>query len=223
MRPTASNRGLFRKPNCATSLPRDDQAGYAGLDRGDGRLAEGGRHSRPVSGGLRAPMMPQAGGTPMVSGGGDGGGPLSIDFGILGFSWRSFVLAIGFCSSSRCRGLVLVLPMDRFLPAGSAAAKPRVHRPADDLMWFFGRALLLSPSRRATCHFSALTFLVQFVLYWLLPQVVHREPQSRTASRSVRFSGRSGFSSDGHSCGLSVITIVGWAWVYVALDAMDMP
>ena len=38
--------------------------------------------------------MPQSGGLP-ASAGGYGGGPLSIDFGIWEFLWRSLVLLIG--------------------------------------------------------------------------------------------------------------------------------
>jgi hypothetical protein len=47
------------------------------------------------------PMMPQAGAPPLVSGGGYSGGPLTIDFEILEFTWRSIVLLIG---------LVLIIP-----------------------------------------------------------------------------------------------------------------
>ena len=55
-----------------------------------------------------------------------GGGPLSIDFGILEFTWRSLVLLIG---------LILIIPapwvlvwyieVDRLVRAGSGTAEPR--------------------------------------------------------------------------------------------------
>src|ERR1700738_5356004 len=48
-----------------------------------------------VPGGSAPPAMPQAGGPPVVASGAYSGGPLSIDFGILEFTWRSIVLLIG--------------------------------------------------------------------------------------------------------------------------------
>ena len=55
-----------------------------------------------VPGGSGPPAMPQPGGPPsMEASGSYSGGPLSIDFGILEFVWRSLVLLIG---------LILIIP-----------------------------------------------------------------------------------------------------------------
>ncbi|WP_216073219.1 hypothetical protein, partial [Acinetobacter nosocomialis] len=53
-----------------------------------------------IGGGNAPPMLP-TGGPPMMGGGNDAGGgsagSLSVDFGILDFTWRTLVLAIGSC------------------------------------------------------------------------------------------------------------------------------
>ena len=64
-----------------------------------------------------------------------GGGPLSIDFGILEFTWRSLVLLIG---------LLFVIPapwvlvwyyqVDRVLRARAADGRTRLHRPGDAIV-----------------------------------------------------------------------------------------
>ena len=64
------------------------QAGYAGLDRGHGRLAAGRRDSRagPRCVGSRR-SMPQPGGPPSMEAGGYGGGQLSIDLDASALPW----------------------------------------------------------------------------------------------------------------------------------------
>ena len=81
-----------------------------------------------VSGGA-PPTIPQSGG-PVTSTGDDGGGALSIDFGILGFHLAQFGARLELSAHHPgAVGAVDVLPMGRFLPACSAATKPCLHRP----------------------------------------------------------------------------------------------
>ena len=74
--------------------------GYAGVDRGHGRLAEGRRNSRPDRRGGRRAADDAAIAGPhhaLVRGGGYGAGSLSVDFGILGVhSGGASCILIGF-------------------------------------------------------------------------------------------------------------------------------
>src|ERR1700730_5635838 len=102
-----------------------------------------------VPGGSGPPAIPQAGG-PMVSAGGYSGGPLSIDFGILEFTWRSIVLLIG---------LILIIPGPWAMVWYLRWIVPCVQVPGRPNLGFTGRAMTLVP-----WYFGALILLIGVAL-----------------------------------------------------------
>ena len=91
----------------------------------------------------RPPGLPRSGG-PLAAAGGYGGGPLSIDFGIWEFTWRSLVLFIGF---------LFIIPTPWVVVMYCRWFVSRLHVPqrpnltftgqAVDIWWFFVAVALL--------------------------------------------------------------------------------
>src|ERR1700688_4005415 len=118
-----------------------------------------------------APTLAQSGGRPMNSA---GVAPLSIDFGIWDFTWRSVVFFIG---------AVLVIPLPWVLVMYckwmvSSTRVPRrpkltfTARPLTILWWYLGAIVLfifvgIFVGLTGIRILNALVFLVQFGLYWL--------------------------------------------------------
>lgn len=83
-------------------------------------------------GGSGPPSVLQPGGSPSAAGS-YSGGPLSIDFGILEFVWRSFVLLNRpFPDYSGAVGAGLVHQVDRSVRSGAGTAEPQLRRRRDD-------------------------------------------------------------------------------------------
>lgn len=168
--------------------------------------------------GAPPPAMPRPGGLPM-SGGGYGGGSLSVDFGIWDFTWRSLVLVISF---------LFIIPVPWALLMYCRWIVSCVHVPqrpnpgftgrAVDLMWFYAAVLLYIAA--ASMHSQILSLaanVVQLVLYWLLIKWFIANLSSNGQPLGLRFSGSFwGFLGWSLLAFVSVITIIGWAWVYVA-------
>jgi len=167
--------------------------------------------------GAPPPAMPRPGGLPMS--GGYGGGSLSVDFGIWDFTWRSLVLAISF---------LFIIPVPWALLMYCRWIVSCVHVPqrpnlgftgrAVDLMWFYAAVLLyiLAASRHSQI-LSLAANVVQLVLYWLLIKWFIANLTSNGQPLGLRFSGSFwGFLGWSLLAFVSVITIIGWAWVYVA-------
>ena len=164
------------------------------------------------------PAFPQSGGPPMNAGG-HAGGPLSIDFGIWDFTWRSFVLFIS---------LIFVIPLPWAMLMYCRWIVSCVHVPQRpnlgftgrvvDLMWFYALVLLVIAA--AWTDFRVLNIavdVVQFVLYWLLVKWFIANLSSNGQPLGLRFSGSFwGFLGWSLLAALAIITIIGWAWVYVA-------
>jgi hypothetical protein len=171
-----------------------------------------------MSGGSGAPTVPQAGGPP-PSRGGYGGGPISFEFGILDFTWRSLVLLISFL-------VVIPLPWALLMYCRWLVSCVRVpQRPnlgftgrAVDLMWFYALVVLYIVA--AWTQIQALNIavdVVQLVLYWLLIKWFMANISSNGQPLGLGFSGSIwGFIGWSLLAIVSIITIVGWAWVYVA-------
>lgn len=89
---------------------------------------------------------------------------------------------------------------------------------AVDLMWFYVLVLLVIAA--AWTDFRALNIavdVVQFVLYWLLIKWFVANLASNGQPLGLRFSGSFwGFLGWSLLAALAFITIIGWAWVYVA-------
>ena len=170
-----------------------------------------------LAGASDAPLVPRAG-VPRVSAGGHAE-PLSIEFGIWEFTWRSLVLFIG---------ILFVIPVPWVIVMYSrwivsCVGVPR--RPnltftgrAVDLMWFY--VLVILSIAAAWTQSQALNLalsVAEFVLYWLLIKWFVANLSSDGQPLGLRFSGSFwGFLGWSLLAVLSVITIIGWAWVYVA-------
>jgi hypothetical protein len=172
-----------------------------------------------VPGGSGPPVIPQAGG-PVMSAGGYSGGTLSIDFGILEFTWRSIVLLIG---------LILIIPapwamvwyLRWIVPCVRVPGRPNLGFAGQTvalLPWYFGALVLLIAVALTGIHWlNNLMFFVQVALYWLFLKWIVANIASNGQPLGLSFSG-SFWAYLGWSVlfGISLITIVGWAWVYVA-------
>jgi GYF domain 2 len=172
-----------------------------------------------LPGGSGPPAVPQAGG-PVVSAGGYSFGPLSIDFGILEFTWRSIVLLIG---------LVLIIPAPWAMVWYLRWIVPCVYVPGRPNLSFAGQAMTLVPwyfgvivlaigvSLTGISWLNNLMFLVELALYWLFLKWFVANLASNGQPVGLSFSG-SFWAYLGWTIltAISFITIIGWAWVYVA-------
>jgi hypothetical protein len=172
-----------------------------------------------VPDGSGPPVIPQAGG-PVVSAGDYSVGPLSIDFGILEFTWRSLVWLIG---------MVLVIPAPWAMIWFLRWIVPCVHVPGRPNLSFAGQAMTLVPwyfgaivlaiggSLTGIQWLNNLMFLVEIALYWLFLKWFVANLASNEQPLGLSFSG-SFWAYLGWTVltAISFITIVGWAWVYVA-------
>ncbi len=169
------------------------------------------------------PAMPRSGGGLQSVGGYSGysGGPLSIDFGILEFAWRSLVLLIG---------LILIIPAPWALVWYIQWLVPCVHVPGRPNLSFTGTAMTLVPWYFGAIVLSVgvaltgiellnnLMFLVQIALYWLFIKWLIANLASGGQPLGLGFSGSIwAFLGWTILAALSVITIIGWAWVYAAM------
>ena len=163
------------------------------------------------------PAMPQPGGLPASSG--YAGGSLSFDFGIWDFTWRTLVAIIGFifviplpwALLMYCRWIVSCVQVPQRPNLGFTGR-------AVDLMWFYAAVLLYVAA--AWSESQALSFavnVVQLVLYWLLIKWFIANLTSNGQPLGLRFSGSFwGFLGWSLLAFVAIITIIGWAWVYVA-------
>ena len=172
------------------------------------------------------PGLLAGGGPPAMSGspavpasGGYGGGSLSIDFGIWDFIWRGLVLFVSIL-------LVIPVPWALLMYCRWIVSCVRIpQRPnlaftgrAVDLMWFYALVILfVAASWTQNQVLNLAVSVCEFVLYWLLIKWVVANLSSDGQPLGLRFSGSFwGFLGWSLLAVLSVITIIGWAWVYVA-------
>ena len=183
-----------------------------------------------IGGGGAPPMMP-AGGPPMMGsggyagagyagGGGGSGGALSVDFGILEFTWRSIVMLIGMC-------LIIPVPWvfvwytKWIVSCVKVPGRPNLSFTGNAMTlvpWFFGfivRAIAIGVIGSALL--SNLLFIAQIVLYWLLIKWMVANLASNEQPLGLSFSG-SAWAYIGWNLlfAISIITIIGWAWVAAA-------
>ena len=165
------------------------------------------------------PSIPQAGGPPVLAGG-RGGGALSIDFGILEFTWRSLVLLIG---------MIFIIPtpwvvvwyVKWIVSRVSVPGRPNLSfegQPMTALVWYFGfLVLFIGGALTGINWLNNLMILVQFALYWLFLKWLVANLASNGQPLGLSFSG-SVWAYLGWNilAIISIITIIGWAWVYVA-------
>ena len=176
-----------------------------------------------VGGGGAPPMVP-AGGPPMMGGGGYGGavsgGALSVDFGILDFTWRTIVLLIG---------MILVIPApwafvwytNWIVPCVKVPGRPNLSFTGNAMTlvpWYFGFIVLaIVIAFIGSQLLSNLLFIAQIVLYWLLIKWLVANLASNGQPLGLSFTG-SVWAYIGWNLlfAISIITIIGWAWVAAA-------
>ncbi|TQF38488.1 hypothetical protein UNPF46_16305 [Bradyrhizobium sp. UNPF46] len=177
-----------------------------------------------VGGGGAPPMIP-AGGPPMMggggyAGGGAGGGSLSVDFGILDFTWRTLVLVIGSCFVIPVPWL-FVWYMKWIVPCVRVPGRPNLSFTGSAMTlvpWFFGFIVLaIAIGFIGSQLLSNLLFIVQLVLYWLLIKWMIANLASNGQPLGFSFTG-SVWAYIGWNLlfAISIITIIGWAWVAAA-------
>ncbi|WFU17002.1 DUF4339 domain-containing protein [Bradyrhizobium sp. CB3481] len=173
-----------------------------------------------VPGGSSAPAFAAPGGPPSVAGS-YSGGPLSIDFDILEFTWRTLALVVG---------LILIIPAPWVLVWYTKWIVPRIGVPGRPNLsfegeamtivpWFFGFVvLMIGVNLIGSQVLSNLMILVQMALYWLFLKWFVANLASSGQPLELSFSGTVwaylGWTILG---AISIITIIGWAWVYVAM------
>ena len=183
-----------------------------------------------IGGGGAPPMMP-AGGPPMMGsggyagagyagGGGGSGGALSVDFGILEFTWRSIVMLIGMC-------LIIPVPWvfvwytKWIVSCVKVPGRPNLSFTGNAMTlvpWFFGFIVLaIAIGVIGSALLSNLLFIAQIVLYWLLIKWMVANLASNEQPLGLSFSG-SAWAYIGWNLlfAISIITIIGWAWVAAA-------
>ena len=171
-----------------------------------------------MSGVAGPPAVPYAGGAP-TSGGGYGGGPISVEIGIWDFTWRSLLLAVSavvviplpWALLMYCRWIVSCLRVPQRPNLGFTGG-------VTELTWFYAAALLYIVGAWTQSQIVGIAVdVVQLVLYWLLIKWfmanLSSDGQPLGLSFSGSFWGFLGFTLLGV---VSFLTIIGWAWVYVA-------
>ena len=171
-----------------------------------------------LSGVSGPPAMPHAGGAPMHTGEPDSGS-LSIEFGIWDFTWRTLVFLIGSAFVIPVPWLILmytrwIVSCVRIPQRPNLAFTGRLI----DLMWFYALVILIIAAvwtQSQALHFAV--NVVEFVIYWLLIKWFVANLSSDGQPLGLRFSGSFwGFLGWSVLAALAIITIIGWAWVYVA-------
>ena len=171
-----------------------------------------------MSGASGAPVVRQAGAAP-VRRDGYGGGPISIDFEIWDFTWRSVALVVSFmviiplpwAILMYCRWLVSCVRIPQRPNLGFTGT-------VVELMWVYAAGLLYIVAAWTESQILNLAFNVALLaLYWLAIRWFLANLTSNGQPLGLSFSGSFwGFFGFSLLALVSVITIVGWAWVYVA-------
>jgi hypothetical protein len=171
-------------------------------------------------GGAPPMMMPMGGGPPVMASGGHGGGVLSIDFGILEFTWRTLAFLIG---------SIFVIPVPWLLvwytkwimSCVRVPGRPNISFTGNAMTivpWYFGAIILaIAVAMIGISWLNNLMGLVEIALYWLFIRWIVANIASNGQPLGLSFSGTPwAFLGWNILLVLSVITIIGWAWVYVA-------
>jgi uncharacterized protein DUF4339 len=150
-----------------------------------------------------------------------GGATFSVHFGIWDFTWRSVVLVLG--TAVVIPGpWVLVWYMWWFISHVYVPGRGNLAFTGSGntiALWFFGSVLLaIAIPQTGIDGLNNIMAVVQVVLSWLFLRWTVANLASNGQPLGLRFAG-SFWAYLGYNIllGLSVLTIIGWAWVYVAL------
>ena len=178
-----------------------------------------------VSGGGAPPIIP-AGGPPMMGSGGytgagsAAGGSLSVDFGIVEFIWRTLVMLIGSC-------LIIPIPWlfvwytQWIVSCVRVPGRPNLSFTGNAMAlvpWFFGFIVLaIVVSFIGIQILNTALYIVQIVLYWMLLKWMIANIASNGQPVGLSFTGSIlGYIGWNLLFAVSIITIIGWAWVAAA-------
>ena len=161
---------------------------------------------------------PAAPGLP-ASGGGYGGGALSIDLGLCDFTWRTLTLLIGLAFIIPTPWVV-VMYCEWIVSCVHVPGRPNLRfrgRP-ETLMWYFAALIVIIAVAVVDARLlNLISGIVQLVLYWLLIRWFVANISSNRQPLGLRFSGSFwGYLGWNLLAFVSTITIIGWAWVYAA-------
>ncbi len=172
----------------------------------------------PGGGSRGAAGLGGAAASPALSGG--PGRSLWIDFGIWDFTWRSIVLA--FCSF-----IVIPLPwvlvwyLKWLVPHLQVRGRPNLGFEGTAMTivpWFFGAVVVtIALALSGNEWLGDLSVVVQLVLHWLFLKWLIANLSSDGRPLGLAFSGSIwGFIGWAVLMAVSVVTIIGWAWVWTA-------
>lgn len=166
------------------------------------------------------PMVPAGGPPTMGAGGYGGGGSLSIDFGILEFTWRSIVMMIGIAFIIPAPW-VFVWYTKWIVSCVKVPGRPNLSFTGNAMAlvpWFFGFiVLMIVVGFTGSQLLGNLLLIAQIVLYWLLIKWMVANLASNGQPLGLSFTG-SVWAYIGWNLlfAISIITIIGWAWVAAA-------
>jgi GYF domain 2 len=173
-------------------------------------------------GGAGVPPMVPTGGPPMTGGytGAGGGGSLSVDFGILDFTWRTLVMLIVSC-------FVIPVPWifvwytKWIVSCVKVPGRPNLSFTGNAMAlvpWFFGFIVLaIVVGYTGIQALSTALYIVQIVLYWMLLKWMVANLASNEQPLGLSFTGSVwGYIGWNLLFAISIITIIGWAWVAAA-------
>ena len=178
-----------------------------------------------ISGGGAPPIIP-AGGPPMMGGGaytGAGsaaGGSLSVDFGILDFTWRTLVMLI-------LSALIIPVPWvfvwytKWIVSCVKVPGRPNLSFTGNAMTmvpWFFGFIVVaIVVGYSGVQVLNLVLFLAEIALYWLLIKWMVANLASNGQPLGLSFNGSIvGYIGWNLLFAVSMITIIGWAWVGAA-------
>jgi hypothetical protein len=176
-----------------------------------------------LAGASGSPVIPSSGAAMTVAGG--QGGTLSIEFGIWQFIWRSLVLLVGLLFIIPAPWVVVmycrwIVSCTRVPGRPNLAFTGR----AVTLMWYYAAifaiivlALIFSWSEAPSSSSNVASGLIQLLLYWLLIKWFVANISSDGRPLGLTFSGSFwAYAGWNILAVVSLITIIGWAWVYTA-------
>ncbi|MBR0837174.1 DUF4339 domain-containing protein [Bradyrhizobium manausense] len=177
-------------------------------------------------GGSGAPPIIPAGGPPMMGGGsytGGGstaGGLLSVDFGIVDFAWRTLALVIGSCFIIPIPWL-FVWYTQWIVSCVKVPGRPNLSFTGNAMTivpWFFGFIVLaIVIGYIGSQILSTAFYIVQIVFYWMLLKWMIANIASNGQPVGLSFTGSVlGYIGWNLLFAISMITIIGWAWVAAA-------
>lgn len=170
-----------------------------------------------MSGGGAPPMM---GGGSYTGTGSAAGGSLSVDFGILDFTWRTILLVIG-CAFVIPVPWLIVWYTKWLVSCVRVPGRPNLSFEGDAMTivpWFFGSIVLFAVAGYTGIRLlNLLAFLAYIAIYWLFIKWFVANLASNGQPLGLSFSGTPwAYLGWMVLFFVSVITIIGWAWVYVA-------